>query len=48
MEMKWTMRPRNITDELDRQLFNLKTLYDVSHELLGLADVNLILKTSFS
>jgi len=37
--------PRNITDELDRQLFNLKTLYDVSHELLGLADVNLILKT---
>jgi K+-sensing histidine kinase KdpD len=37
--------PRNLTDELDRQLFNLKTLYDVSHELLGLADVNLILKT---
>jgi signal transduction histidine kinase len=37
--------PRNLTDELDRQLFNLKTLYDVSHELIGLADVNLILKT---
>jgi signal transduction histidine kinase len=35
---------RSVTDELDRQLFNLKTLYDVSHELLGLADVNLILK----
>lgn len=38
-------RPRNITDELDRQLFNLKTLYDVSHELLGMADVRQILKT---
>jgi signal transduction histidine kinase len=30
--------------ELDRQLFHLKTLYDVSHELLGLTDVSLILK----
>ena len=36
--------PRSLRDELDRQLFNLKTLYDVSHELLGLADVNQILK----
>ena len=35
----------NLRDELDRRLFNLKTLYDVSHELLGLADVNQILKT---
>jgi len=44
MEMENRDRPRNLTDELDRQLFNLKTLYDVSHELLGLADVSLILK----
>jgi signal transduction histidine kinase len=44
METEIRDTPRNITDELDRQLFNLKTLYDVSHELLGLTDVNLILK----
>jgi len=30
--------------ELDKQLFHLKTLYDVSHELLGLTDVSMILK----
>jgi len=30
--------------ELDRQLFHLKTLYDVSHELLGLTDVSMILR----
>lgn len=36
--------PRSLRAELDRQIFNLKTLYDVSHELLGLADVNQILK----
>ena len=30
--------------ELDKQLFHLKTLYDVSHELLGLSDVSMILK----
>jgi signal transduction histidine kinase len=30
--------------ELDKQLFHLKTLYDVSHELLGLTDVSVILK----
>jgi len=36
--------PRSLRAELDRQLFNLKTLYDVSHELLGLADVSRILK----
>jgi signal transduction histidine kinase len=30
--------------ELDKQLFHLKTLYDVSHELLGLTDVSLILR----
>jgi len=30
--------------QLDRQLFHLKTLYDVSHELLGITDVSMILK----
>jgi signal transduction histidine kinase len=30
--------------ELDRQLFHLKTLYDVSHELLGLTDISMILR----
>jgi len=30
--------------ELDKQLFHLKTLYDVSRELLGLTDVSIILK----
>ena len=30
--------------ELDKQLFHLKTLYDVSHELLGLTDVRRILR----
>ena len=30
--------------ELDRRLFNLRTLYDVSRELLGLSDVKRILK----
>jgi signal transduction histidine kinase len=39
-----TEKAENLRDELDRQLFNLKTLYDVSHELLGVADVNHILK----
>ena len=34
-----------IQAELDKQLFHLKTLYDVSHELLGLTDVSLILRT---
>ena len=30
--------------ELDRRLFHLKTLYDVSHELLGVAEIKRILK----
>jgi signal transduction histidine kinase len=34
----------HVQAELDRQLFHLKTLYDVSHELLGLTDVSLILR----
>ena len=36
--------PESIQTELDRQLFHLKTLYDVSHELLGLLEVKAILK----
>jgi signal transduction histidine kinase len=43
-----TESPSRATDhvqaELDRQLFHIKTLYDVSHELLGLTDVSLILR----
>jgi signal transduction histidine kinase len=30
--------------ELDKQLFHLKTLYDVSHELLGLTDMSMMLR----
>jgi signal transduction histidine kinase len=30
--------------ELDKQLFHLKTLYDVSHELLGLTDMGMMLR----
>ena len=30
--------------ELDKQIFHLKTLYDVSHELLGLTDISMILR----
>jgi signal transduction histidine kinase len=44
MEKEIHDTPGSLRDELDRQLFNLKTLYDVSHELLGLAEVNQILK----
>ena len=36
--------PTSLKAELERRLFNLKTLYDVSHELLGLYDVREILK----
>jgi len=31
--------------ELDKQVFHLKTLYDVSHELLGLTDTAVMLKS---
>jgi signal transduction histidine kinase len=34
----------DVQAELDKQLFHLKTLYDVSHELLGLTDVSMILR----
>jgi signal transduction histidine kinase len=34
----------HIQAELDKQLFHLKTLYDVSRELLGLTDVSAILR----
>ena len=33
-----------IQSELDLRLFHLKTLYDVSRELLGIVDINLILR----
>ena len=33
-----------VQSELDKQLFHLKTLYDVSHELLGLTDISMILR----
>jgi signal transduction histidine kinase len=36
--------PTGLKAELERRLFNLKTLYDVSHELLGHSDVREILK----
>jgi signal transduction histidine kinase len=36
--------PDPVQAELDKQLFHLKTLYDVSHELLGLTDVSMILR----
>ena len=36
--------PETIHDELDRRLFHLKTLYHVSHELLGIVEVEAILK----
>lgn len=36
--------PEATQSELDRQLFHLKTLYDVSRELLGIVDIRLILK----
>jgi signal transduction histidine kinase len=36
--------PETIQDELDRRLFHLKTLYDVSHDLLGIVEVEAILK----
>ena len=36
--------PEEVQAELDKQLFHLKTLYDVSHELLGLTDVSMILR----
>ena len=33
-----------VQSELDKQIFHLKTLYDVSHELLGLTDISMILR----
>ncbi len=36
--------PVEVRAQLDKQLFHLKTLYDVSLELLGLTDVRMILK----
>jgi K+-sensing histidine kinase KdpD len=36
--------PENVQAELDRRLFHLKTLYDVSRELLGVVEIKKILK----
>lgn len=37
--------PENVQAELDRRLFHLKTLYDVSRELLGVVEIRHILKS---
>ena len=42
---KDSLLSQKVQEELDRQLFHLRTLYDVSHELLGLSDVKEILKS---
>jgi hypothetical protein len=34
----------HVQAELDRRLFHIRTLYDVSRELLGLTDIQTILK----
>ena len=44
LESGATSTPERVQAELDRQLFHLKTLYDVSRELLGLIEVKAILK----
>jgi hypothetical protein len=36
--------PQDMHVEHDRRLFHLKTLYDVSRELLGVVDIKAILK----
>ena len=42
---KDSLLSEKVQDDLDRQLFHLRTLYDVSHELLGLSDIQDILKS---
>ena len=36
--------PENVQTELDRQIFHLQTLYDVSRELLGVVEIETVLK----
>ena len=36
--------PENMQAELDRQIFHLQTLYDVSRELLGVVEIEAVLK----
>jgi signal transduction histidine kinase len=36
--------PENVQTELDRQIFHLQTLYDVSRELLGVVEIEAVLK----
>jgi K+-sensing histidine kinase KdpD len=45
MMEKDSLLSEKVQEELDRQLFHLRTLYDVSHELLGLSDAREILKS---
>jgi len=42
---KNSLQSEKVQAELDKQFFHLRTLYDVSHELLGLSDVKEILKS---
>jgi len=42
---KDSLLSERVQDDLDRQLFHLRTLYDVSHELLGVSDIQGILKS---
>jgi signal transduction histidine kinase len=41
---KTSSLPEAAQDEIDRRLFHLKTLYDVSRELLGVVEIKAILK----
>jgi signal transduction histidine kinase len=41
---KTSSLPEAAQAEIDRRLFHLKTLYDVSHELLGVVEIKTILK----
>ena len=36
--------PEKIQSKLDRQIFHLQTLYDVSRELLGVVEIEAVLK----
>ena len=36
--------PEKMQTELDRQIFHLQTLYDVSRELLGVVEIKAVLK----
>ena len=44
MDNQSTPLPEKIQTELDRQIFHLQTLYDVSRELLGVVEIEAVLK----